>query len=260
MQNSTFTDQLRRLISVPYPPKKIISLVPSQTELLFDLGLNAEVIGITKFCVHPHHKFISTPKIGGTKKLDLQKIRNLKPDLIIGNIEENEEAQIKELMKDFPVWMSDIKDLRSAIDMIRMLGLLTGKAEQADAIASDISKSFNDLYSKAESLKVAYFIWRDPYMLAGQNTFINDILSRAGFVNAIKISRYPELNASQILHCEPDLIFLSSEPYPFEEKHIPEIKKLFPGVRIILVDGELFSWYGSRLLQTPGYLQSLANN
>lgn len=259
MQNRTFTDQLGHVISVPYPPQRIISLVPSQTELLFDLGLDKKVIGITKFCVHPHDKFISTTRIGGTKKLDLEKIRNLRPDLIIGNKEENEQSQIEELMKDFPVWMSDINDLESAIQMIGLVGHLTEKADRADGIVAQISKSFNDIYLKGASLKVAYFIWKDPYMLAGKNTFIDDMLSRAGFVNVINFDRYPERNAQQILESNPDVIFLSSEPYPFKESHIPEIKMLFPDVRVLIVDGELFSWYGSRLLQTPGYLRSLAD-
>src|ERR1700722_20147309 len=102
-----FTDQMGRTISVEWPVKRIISLVPSQTELLYSLGLADEVIGITKFCVHPKEWFHSKTRVGGTKKLDFEKIAALKPDLIIGNKEENEEVQIKQLMQDYPVWMSD---------------------------------------------------------------------------------------------------------------------------------------------------------
>src|SRR5690348_418993 len=108
-----------------FKPKRIISLVPSQTELLYDLGLNEEVVGITKFCIHPEEWFLSKTRIGGTKKIDFEKIKSLKPDLIIGNKEENEESQIKELMKDYCVWMSDIKNLDDAVSMINSVGEFT---------------------------------------------------------------------------------------------------------------------------------------
>lgn len=261
MQKRTFTDQMGRDISLIYPPKRIISLVPSQTELLFDLGLDSELVGITKFCIHPRDKFLSTKKIGGTKKLDIQKIRDLKPDLIIGNKEENERGQIGVLMQEFPVWMSDIRVLDDAVEMIVQLGSLTGQENMARQIAAGIREGFRKLeLCKRAEIRTAYFIWKDPYMLAGKNTFIDDVLQRAGFKNVVASGRYPEFTSEQVRNSDPDVIFLSSEPYPFKNEHVQEMKRICPGSEIIIVDGELFSWYGSRLLLTPGYLGSLADS
>jgi ABC-type Fe3+-hydroxamate transport system substrate-binding protein len=259
MQKRTFTDQMGRLISVPYPPQRIISLVPSQTELLFDLGLDREVVGITKFCIHPSEKFKKSIKVGGTKKLDLNKIYDLRPDLIIGNKEENNKAQIESLMKDFPVWMSDIKVLPEAIDMIKQIGELTANSERANIIAEDINEQFLNLEKKQKKVRTAYFIWKDPYMLAGKQTFIDDILNRAGFENVIGVDRYPEISVDQLKNLKPECIFLSSEPYPFKDEHVKEFKNICPDARVFIVDGELFSWYGSRLLLSPAYLRLLGH-
>ncbi len=260
MQNRTFTDQLGRVISVPYPPLRIISLVPSQTELLFDLGLDREVAGITKFCVHPRERFNSTLKIGGTKKLDLDKIRDIKPDLIIGNKEENDKSQIETLMMEFPVWMSDISGLDDAMQMISLIGSLIDREDKAEEMVCRIRQRFDDLKLNDQlKLKALYFIWKDPYMLAGNKTFINEMLIRGGYINATKSDRYPVMNIDELRESNPDVIFLSSEPYPFKQVHVIEMKKLFPHAKVIIVDGELFSWYGSRLLQTPGYLQMLSD-
>ena len=257
MQKRTFTDQMGRQISIPYPPQRIISLVPSQTELLFDLGLDMEIIGITKFCIHPREKFKRSTKIGGTKMLDLAKIRELKPDLIIGNKEENDRIQVEHLMNEFPVWMSDIQVLPEAIDMIKQIGELTGRSEKAALIADDINEQFLNLNKKHKPARTAYFIWKDPYMLAGKQTFIDDILRRGGFENAIYDDRYPEISIDQLKKLKPECIFLSSEPYPFKDEHVKEIQSICPDARVSIVDGEMFSWYGSRLLLSPAYLRSL---
>lgn len=261
MQKCTFTDQMGRSISLDFPPKRIISLVPSQTELLFDLGLDDEIVGITKFCIHPKDKYKSKTKVGGTKKLDLAKIRSLNPDLIIGNKEENDQAQMEELMLEFPVWMSDITLLDDAIEMIEQIGELSGKAENALRIASNIKKSFEEIAHQVVSRKkVAYFIWKDPYMLAGKCTFIDDVLAKAGFDNIVSLSRYPAISLVDLKELNPDLIFLSSEPYPFKNEHVLEMESNFPDSSVWIVDGELFSWYGSRLQYTPDYLRSLPDN
>jgi ABC-type Fe3+-hydroxamate transport system substrate-binding protein len=258
MQKRTFTDQMGRVISLNYPPKRIISLVPSQTELLFDLGLDEEVIGITKFCIHPKEKFKAKTKVGGTKKINLEKIRGLKPDLIIGNKEENSQGQLEELMNEYPVWMSDISVLEDALNMIEQVGILTGYAQKAKVMASTIKSRFADLESiSANKLNYAYFIWKDPYMCAGSNTFIAAMLKRAGFDNSIKLKRYPVMSLEQLEDLSPEVIFLSSEPYPFKEIHVQEMKAKFPNSKVMIVDGELFCWYGSRLLHTPNYLRSL---
>lgn len=252
-----FKDQLGQHIELTQIPKRIISLVPSQSELLWDLGLRDELIGITKFCIHPNEMFKFKDRVGGTKTLDIHKIRSLKPDLIIGNKEENEYAQIKELQNEFPVWMSDIYNLNDAYNMISDIGKLVHKKNEATRLISNIQKSFSVI--KKYNKTVLYLIWKNPYMAAGNSTFIGDVLNQMGLINSLKNSdlRYPELTMDEIKNLNPDLIFLSSEPFPFKEIHINELKQFVPNATIKLVDGELFSWYGSRLLKSVEYLNNL---
>lgn len=244
-------------ISIAYPLQRIVSLVPSQTELLFDLELSDQIAGITKFCIHPSGQVKTKVRIGGTKKLCLEKIMQLQPGLIIGNKEENEEGQIRELMKEYPVWMSDIKSLEDALEMIRAVGNLTGKIQKAVKLAEEIGIRFSRL-EKMPFHRAVYLIWKDPYMAAGQNTFINDMLRRCGLENVADADRYPQFSVNELKTLNPGLILLSSEPYPFREKHIRELKEICPDATVKIVDGELFSWYGSRLLHTPAYFQKLA--
>lgn len=258
---ATFTDQLNRTINLTAVPKRIISLVPSQTELLYDLGLRDEVVGITKFCVHPEEWFRSKKRVGGTKKYDVERIAALDPDLIIGNKEENEQKQIEALMHQYPVWMSDIYTLENAFEMIMGIGELVGKHQAASELKTRIEKAFSGLdefvlNTSFKNKKVAYFIWRQPFMVAGNHTFIHHLLTRCGFENVFsdeRFTRYPQISPEQLKTADPDVIFLSSEPYPFKEKHIEEFQKMCEHAKIVTVDGELFSWYGSRLLHAPAY-------
>ena len=271
-----FTDQLNRTIELrSFPPRKIISVVPSQTELLFDLGLDEEVMGITKFCVHPENWFRNKTRIGGTKQLNLSLIRQLQPDLIIGNKEENEQHQIDELAKEFPLWISDIKNLDEAYNMIEQVGALVDRTEESQDLISRIRSNFNlltfnikephsslatEALVKEANLKhrTAYLIWSDPYMTVGGNTFINDMLNHVGFTNIFENqTRYPETSIRQLSSVNCQLLLLSSEPYPFKEKHVEEIQKLLPETKILLADGEMFSWYGSRLQYAPAYFSRL---
>jgi ABC-type Fe3+-hydroxamate transport system substrate-binding protein len=252
-----YCDQLNREIVLPSTPKRIVSIVPSQTELLFDLGLTDEIAGISKFCVHPEEKVKKVVKVGGTKQLDIEKINSLHPDLIIANKEENERSQVETLMSICPVWISDIKDMTGAINMIERVGELVGKAIEARRLAEEIARKFENLTVNPSNKRVAYFIWRKPYMVAGKGTFIDSMLQRCGLKNAFELKRYPEINPERLLEANPDLILLSSEPYPFRERHIDEFQAIVPHSIIKLVDGELFSWYGSRLLYAPEYFRCL---
>jgi ABC-type Fe3+-hydroxamate transport system substrate-binding protein len=255
----TITDQMHRQVQIPDLPQRIISLVPSQTELLHDLGVGPRVIGITKFCIHPETWFRSKSRVGGTKKLDLEKIRSLIPDLIIGNKEENDKAQIEELAREFPVWMSDVRDLSGALDMIKSVGATTGTSDAAADLIDRIEVEFRSIEVLDTPMTVAYFIWRGPYMVAGHGTFVNDMLQRCGLDNVFDAddARYPEISAQELSEAGPDVILLSSEPYPFKEKHIGEFQEICPEAFVQLVDGELFSWYGSRLLKAPAYFKEL---
>lgn len=258
-----YTDQIGHSINIPSPPGRIISLVPSQTELLAYFGLDNEVTGITKFCVHPDEWFHSKTRVGGTKNVNFDKIAQLNPDLIICNKEENKETDVKTLMKKYPVWTSDIHNLDDAMNMIQSLGEITGKKEIAEKLVTQIKRNFEEFRQKEKkALRALYLIWKNPYMAAGKDTFINYMLSQCGFMNVCETiqGRYPELNTEQIKELKPDVILLSSEPYPFNKKHLPEFYSYFPGVLSVLVDGEYFSWYGSRLLDTPVYLKSIINS
>ena len=254
----SFTDMMGRVVEVNYPPKRIVSVVPSQTELLFDLGLEEEVVGITKFCVHPEEWFRTKTRIGGTKQLHLDKIRELQPDLIIANKEENTQEQIEALATEYPVWVSDIQTIDQGLVMIEWIGELTGKAEAAAKIITEIEKGFSQLQKASSANSVAYFIWYKPWMSVGGDTFISDMIERIGWKNVFgDRSRYPEISLEELKVANPELVLLSSEPFPFKEKHIAEIKEVLPEAEVRLVDGEMFSWYGSRMRLAPGYISSL---
>jgi ABC-type Fe3+-hydroxamate transport system substrate-binding protein len=260
----SFTDQLGRVIQLPAFPKRIISLVPSQTELLYDLDLDEEVVGITKFCIHPEEWFRNKVKVGGTKNSKPDIIKSLQPDLIIANKEENNREEIETLLKKYPVWISDVHDLNSALHMILSVGVLTNRKEKSLFLSSQIQEAFNELKNflsttlKDKNIRTAYLIWKDPYMTAGGDTFIHSIIRACGLQNVFEQStRYPEINIRELKSADCELLLLSSEPYPFKEKHIPELQKHLPDTKIILVDGEMFSWYGSRLLHVPEYLEKL---
>ena len=245
-------------------PQRIISLVPSQTELLFDLGLDSEIVGLTKFCTHPASKVPGRAVVGGTKTLHLDKIHALRPDLIIANKEENTRDQIETLQRHYPVHITDVATLPDALSMIRDVGKLVGRAGQADEMANQIAESLSFLFSPSPGSSpqktVAYFIWRNPYMVAAGGTFIDAMLGAAGFHNAFATqTRYPEVSSDELRQVSPDLIFLSSEPYPFQEKHRLALQAICPSARVLLVDGEVFSWYGSRLLRAAAYLGNLHN-
>ena len=255
-----YKDQLNRVLNLETTPVKIVSLVPSQTELLFDLGLEKEVIGITKFCVHPADWKKNKVILGGTKKLNIEKIRSISPDLIIANKEENDKEQISILTDEFPVWISDVHNLEQSLEMIDTIGKITGKANTAVEICRSICENFSRLEANlpARSQTVIYLIWRDPFLTIGRDTFIHDMLTKCGFTNLFANElRYPEISPNNLKVLNPDIIFLSSEPYPFSHEHVSEIASLCPQSDIHLVDGEMFSWYGSHLIKVPDYFQSL---
>lgn len=256
----SFCDQIGRSIELKELPRRIISLVPSQTELLFNLGLDEEVVGITKFCVHPQQWFKSKTRIGGTKSVKPALIKELGPDLIIANKEENTKEQVDALRDLAPVYTSDISTLNDALIMIRQIGIITGKEPAAEKIIHTIREGFADLSPNSghQKTRTAYLIWRNPYMSVGGDTFIHDMLTRCGFQNVFAgQTRYPETSIEELASKNTTLILLSSEPYPFREQHIAEIRQSLPQVSIGLVDGEMFSWYGSRLQQAPAYFTSL---
>jgi ABC-type Fe3+-hydroxamate transport system substrate-binding protein len=252
-------DQLGKNIPLPATPLRIVSLVPSQTELLYDLGLDKEVVGITKFCIHPEEWFRTKIRIGGTKKVNIAKIRTLAPNLVIANKEENNPEDISAIESFCPVWTSDISTLGQALDMIERIGELTFSKNRARELALKISLEFSRLSFPA-IYRCAYMIWKDPWMVAGGNTFINDMMEACGLQNAWKDEqRYPTIELPELQYRSIQILFLSSEPYPFKFSDLNELTKILPEVKIVLVDGELFSWYGSRMQYSPAYFKELRN-
>lgn len=255
------TDQLGNTVTLKNIPQKIVSVVPSQTELLYYLGLAEHITGVTRFCIHPAAGVKHAAKVGGTRQLNIEQIKALQPDLVIANKEENDQGQIEELMMLFPTYVSNPMDLTGALDMISTVGKLTGAGEKSRQLVITIQQGFLRLQEVARvGLKVAYLIWRKPYMVAGRGTFINDMLKHCGFENVFSTDRYPEITTHQLIAARPDVVLLSSEPYPFKRKHADELQQLLPHVIAKLVDGEMFSWYGSRLLYAPEYFISLTDS
>ena len=257
-----FKDQLNRTIQLKEAPKRIVSLVPSQTELLVDLGLENAIVGVTKFCVHPKNLRKEKTIVGGTKNIKVEKIKALQPDIILCNKEENSFEIIDALKGVAPIHISDIYTLDDAFQMIRMYGVLFGVQQKAQSIISVIKKERNAFHIKVKDRpkpKAAYFIWKTPWMVAASNTFVHTMLREAGFINIFsKEKRYPEISLSHPKLKEADVLILSSEPFPFKSRHIEDLMKIFPKKQIIIVDGEQFSWYGSRLEKSYIYFNKIS--
>jgi ABC-type Fe3+-hydroxamate transport system substrate-binding protein len=251
-----FRDQCDREIELTGLPRRIVSTVPSQTELLADLGLDNETLGLTVWCVHPPHWRDEKKVIGGTKDLNLEKIRELEPDLIIGNKEENIKDQIEALAKEIPVWLSDISTVDEALAMINSIGEICGKSQKANELVRQINQERRSL-GAPRPLRVLYFIWKDPYMVAGPNTFISAMMEEMGWQNLAPQNeqRYPQLSIAEIEELNPELILLSSEPYAFTSGDTLAFLESTAAVKI--VDGELFSWYGSRMRHAFPYFRRL---
>jgi len=252
----SFYDQTGRCVTLRRPPRSIISLVPSQTELLFDLGVGDRVAGVTSFCIHPREECARKTVIGGPKTIDMAAIDAIKPDLIIANREENDKDQVTALSRKYPVWISDIETIESALEMIRSVGDIVGTERTADDLVRAVRR---DMYSFEQlGLSALYVIWKEPLMTAGGKTFIDAMLTLCGFENVVNdIPRYPVVDDEEVKRRNPAVIFLSSEPYLFTDADVSEFERRFPGRMVMPVDGEIFSWYGSRLRHAAAYFGTL---
>ena len=249
-----FKDQMGRTLELKNTPKRVVSLVPSITEFLFDLDLVP--LGVTKFCVHPTDARQRSKVIGGTKNPKIDRILSLEPDLIIANKEENRQEDIDALSEHCPVYVSDVSTVESALEMMLALGEILERSSKSQVICDEIKLKWNQIPQQKEK-KVVYLIWKDPYMAAGNDTYIHDVIHRLSWTNAITSPRYPQTSLEELEAIRPDFVLLSSEPFPFKEKHIDELSEKLPQSKVILVDGEAFSWYGSRMLPAAEYLSKL---
>ena len=253
-------DQLGNSIVLDRTPQRIVSLVPSQTELLIDLGLESQLLGITKFCVHPGHLRKTKTIVGGTKTIRIDVIKALKPDIILCNKEENTQEIVESCQKLCPVHVSDIVTIEDNNEMMFQYGMLFKKEKETRVLIDEINlgiKKLRTIVSKVDKKRVTYFIWQKPYMVVGNDTFINTLLEISGYENAYKnAERYPEITLES-LQDKTDYIFLSSEPFPFKEEHKTRFENFVGRENVILVDGEYFSWYGSRLIGATKYFENL---
>ncbi len=250
-------DMIGNLLILESAPQRIISLVPSQTELICELGAEEKLIGRTKFCIHP--KQLKVTKVGGTKLVNYHLIDELQPDLIICNKEENNKEIVESLNMKYPVWVSDIETLEQNYIMIQEVAKLCDKEVQGVELIQNMKKGFESLDLKPNKTCL-YLIWKNPYMGVGNKSFIHEMIHKMGLSNVLdNTSRYPELTENEIKTLNPDLVFLSSEPYPFKENHMNELSQLLPNSKIMLVNGEFFSWYGSHLVNSPQYFKQLIN-
>lgn len=230
-----------------HPYKRIVSLVPSLTELLIDLGLKDQTIGRTRFCIHPKDEINDIQIIGGTKNPRLDDIVAMNPDLILCNKEENRKEDIEVLQKYADVRVTEIATIEDGLLEISSLGELLGVRKSANTLVNEINELIQNR-PECCPLSAAYFIWKDPWMSVGNDTYIHDIMQTWQLTNIYgDKKRYPKTTLEELASRNPDVILLSSEPYPFKEKHFAEIRQACPTSKIELVNGEWFSWYGSRM-------------
>lgn len=253
------SDDLGRRVEHVFPPQRIVSLCPSQTETLVTLGVGDRLVGRTRYCIHPAAQVSRITEVGGTKQLRIDSLRALAPDLVIAEKEENRREDVEALAADVPVYVTDVREFDSALCMIRTLGRICDVADPAEKLADKITRRWQRLKPLPEPIRVAYLIWRKPWMVAGGDSYINDVLSRCGFRNvfAQHAGRYPQTTLEEIATLTPEVVLLSSEPYPFAGEHRQEFASRLPESKVLVVDGEAFSWYGARMIEAADSLQAL---
>ncbi len=255
----TYTDSLHRILTIEQVPQRIISLCPSLTETLYDLGLGEKIVGRTHFCIHPQAEMKKITSVGGTKEVKYERFHALKPDIIFAVKEENTKEMIATLEKDFCVYVFDIETIEDALEMITTLGEISEIREKANLLRENIENGWKEIKGIFSPLKTAYLIWKEPYMLAGKDTFIDEVMAHIGLKNLAKdlAGRYPSVSEAELLALNPALILLSSEPYPFKNVHVDYFQQQFPAAKVQIVDGEFFSWYGSRMNLAINYFKKI---
>ncbi|NPA42435.1 MAG: ABC transporter substrate-binding protein [Chlorobi bacterium] len=249
-------------VFLPRPPRRIVSLFPSQTHLLAELGLDDEVVGITRFCKYPEGWKKRKRVVGGTKDVHIDRVAALEPDLILANKEENTREAVEALRQIAPVYVSEVHSWEDNLDFVRAVGILTGRENRARSLVEAMEaerRSYTDEFSGTPR-KALYFIWRNPWMTAGSPTFIDTMMRLAGFENLTppEKGRYPAWEEDELKTIDPEVILLCDEPFPFKpEKHLDEVRTLFPAADILFVRGEPFTWFGAYPLRAFDYFREL---
>lgn len=261
-----WVDATDTVVETTSRPRRIVSLVPSTTETLHALGAGERVVGVTRFCVHPAEARETAENVGGTKSPRLGRIEALRPDLIFANLEENRREDVEALRSLCPVYVAFPRDVPSAIAEIRAMGELLGDGRRAEELARKIEAAHAGCRKSRpfESFRFLYLVWRRPYLAAARPTFIDALLTEVSGRNAAPEGRgrYPEVSPKEMNDSDADVVFLSSEPFPFAPQHAEELLRELGGARwrerVLLVDGELLSWHGARLLEGLPYARRLA--
>ncbi len=257
-----YNDALNRTVKLDKAPTRIVSLVPSLTELLHDLSLEKQIVGITKYCVHPVHYKHTKTLVGGTKKVKFQTIKDLQPDFILCSKEENTPEMVAELEKIAPVFVSDVNTFDEALELIKQLGLILNRRTEAEHLIERILfryREFTESIKEVSVYRTVYFIWANPWMVAGGQTFINDMLRICKFQNAYEEQeRYPEIKLKGMrFKAKPELLLFSSEPHDFTDEEVYEVLRTNKKTLTVYVDGQFFSWYGSRLAKAFEHFKQL---
>ncbi|MGM8214824.1 ABC transporter substrate-binding protein [Bacillaceae bacterium W0354] len=255
MSQNIVVDHLGRTVEYSFPPKRIISIAPGLTDTLYTLNLDKEIVGRTRYCIYPKGKVEQSETVGGTKKIHLEKIRALKPDLIFAEKEENTKEIVETLEQEFPVFVAEVQSVQDAYKMITDLGTVTDRKHQAEQLVTTIKDGFKSLPA-GQNKKIGYVIWKNPYMVAGNHTYINTVFEMMGFENAFKKfdGRYPEVTEKDFQNANLDYLFLATEPFPFKEEHRRNFSELLPDVNVQILDGEMF-WYGPRMIDAVEYFK-----
>jgi len=258
-------DALGEELILPRLPQRIVSLVPSITETVIDLGASARLVGITTYCTHPQSVVASIPKVGGTKGFSFRKIDSLTPDLVIANKEENRKQQIEKLRKKYPVFVTYPRTVEDAIKMVADLGVLTATSAMASKFIATCQQLLAAIGNSAlgRPLRTGCMIWRDPWMAAGADSYASALLGRVGFTNVYNLSagRYPETSLQTVFERNPDVIILPDEPYEFGEQDKQEVESFFSergkSIRVLLMDGSYLTWFGTRTLKGLRHLRQV---
>lgn len=251
----TVSDHLGRILTYTNPPQRIVSLCPAITETLFHLQLENEIVGRTRFCIHPKEQVRHVVNVGGTKEIKLDRIHSLQPDLIIAEKEENTKEIVASLEQDYPVFVFEIQTINDALRMIIDVGKLTDRSKQALQMIKEIESQWTRL-PNVKQKRAAYVIWKNPYMVVGQHTYIQELLNKLGFINPFTNhqGRYPVVTKAELQEASLDYLLLATEPFPFREKHKEAFLTILPNTKPIIIDGEMF-WYGAKMIEAAAYFR-----
>ena len=272
-------DAIGRVHALARADARIVSLVPSVTELLFALGIGDRLVGRTGFCIHPKDSINTVPKVGGTKSVDIQRIRELAPTHLIVNIDENEKPTIDQLANFIPnVIVTHPLGPLDNLPLYRLLGGIFGREDRAAELCEAFQKAYINAVGACADLpreRVLYLIWKSPWMTVSRDTYVSRTLAAVGWdtVEIKSKDRYPKIEFTAELLSRVNRVLLSSEPYAFRERHLDEIRQAIAAanhffvptaleevespLKVSLIDGEMTSWYGSRAIEGMKYLSRL---